>query len=1168
MEEGQLVEIYIEREKEFALVGSIYKGKVTRVLPGMQSAFVEIGLDGDAFLYVSDVFENLEDYDHGHSHDAPAVVPQALAPAASTIELLPGETLHAAHVDQEEIPLAPHELEHLRDVAPIEHLSGDEGTLPEEALHDHESEEQPPSLDARSAEHHTETHGNLHGDVHSDTQGDPADERQPESNASAPQNFSPHYNPTQNYPSRGGSDRGGQNFGRGADRGGRGGQNAGGSDRGGDRGSDRGGSDRGGDRGRGGRWGRRGGRRRGGSGSGPSNGPRNAPPQNAGPGRNLPPSKYASPQGESQGESRGYEPGNFEPKGRNDQSRGDQSRGGGFRGGSRGFEPRGGGEPRRESTRFSSPSAPHDPAEEPILLPGESLAKYRGKPAAAAPPVERIAHDEQPEVADLEDLLPNRALNAAPSILPPASPSAAPGAPGTGTPRRFSGGLPRWLLAEEGADATPATEETSSERREEREESPATLSASAEVIETEVSVRGEADLNEDQVASLASELVEAKHEETQEHAKADAIVGGAEFDDEEEDEDDEEESGDRHSHEHDAEEDSEEDDEEEELQVAPDAVQSSTASERSEAEADAAHDDAHAEAEEVAALHSEVSGGEAADFSPSEIAAITEEESILLPGETRAPRSAGAPREDFPRDSARVGGGNPRSRFQRPFRGGGRDRGPRRDGRDGRGGPRHDNRGRDAQGFENRGGENRSGDSRSTSRPPDRPFENRGSGEGRPRFDRGRSGGQRFERRPGGGGHHRGHGHHSGPSRRPQLISEMLKAGQEVVVQIAKEPLGKKGARITSHVALPGRFLVYMPTIDHIGVSRKIESAENRSRLRRLVGGARGSYPGGFIVRTAAGGATDEEIQTDIDFLGKTWNEIKQKSEERKAPALLHRDLNLVERILRDYVSDDFTAIWIDNEEEYGKVVEFVSRFQPKLVNRVKLYTKEQPIFEEFGIQHELDKALRAKVWLKSGGYIVINHTEALVAIDVNTGKFVGKGSIRLEDTIVKTNLEAVKEIVRQIRLRDLGGIIVVDFIDMEERRNREKVLSALQQALEEDKAPSKALSFNEFGLVCITRKRTKQALERVLCQPCPYCTGSGMVKSIPTLCYEISAEARKMAAADHESPNLTLRVNPEIAKALKTRESMLMDELEQTSHKHVIIQSDATLHWEQYDIY
>jgi len=404
--------------------------------------------------------------------------------------------------------------------------------------------------------------------------------------------------------------------------------------------------------------------------------------------------------------------------------------------------------------------------------------------------------------------------------------------------------------------------------------------------------------------------------------------------------------------------------------------------------------------------------------------------------------------------------------------------------------------------------------------------------------------------------------------RRPQLISEMLKAGQDIVIQIAKEPLGKKGARITSHVALPGRFLVYMPTVHHTGVSRKIISAENRARLRRLVSEAGSTYPGGFIVRTAAGGATDEEIRADIEFLGKTWNEIKQRSEERKAPALLHRDLDLVERMLRDYVSDDFTAIWIDSEEEYGKVVEFVNRFQPKLINKVKLYTKETPIFEEFGIQHELDKALRAKVWLKSGGYIVINHTEALVAIDVNTGKFVGKGSTRLEDTIVKTNLEAVKEIVRQIRLRDLGGIIVVDFIDMEERRNREKVLQALQLALEQDKAPSKALSFNEFGLVCITRKRTKQALGRVLCQPCPYCTGSGMVKSTPTLCYEIQSEARKMAMADQESPNLTLRVHPEIAKALKTRESMLIDELEQTSHKHIIIQSDATLHWEQYDIY
>ncbi|HXR32372.1 MAG TPA: Rne/Rng family ribonuclease, partial [Verrucomicrobiae bacterium] len=432
----------------------------------------------------------------------------------------------------------------------------------------------------------------------------------------------------------------------------------------------------------------------------------------------------------------------------------------------------------------------------------------------------------------------------------------------------------------------------------------------------------------------------------------------------------------------------------------------------------------------------------------------------------------------------------------------------------------------------------------------------------------------RFQRPMRRGGRHRGNrpmrqpDHRPQQQRRPQLISEMLKANQEIIVQIAKEPLGKKGARITSHVALPGRFLVYMPTVNHVGVSRRINSAEERSRLRRLVTEAKGTFPGGFIVRTAAEGAPDDEIRADVEFLGRTWDKIRTQAEQRKAPALLHRDLNLVERILRDYVSNDYTAIWIDNEEEFSKVVDFVNRFQPKMVGRVKLYTKPSPIFEEFGIQQELDKALRPKVWLKSGGYIVINHTEALVAIDVNTGKFVGKGSTRLEDTIVKTNLEAVKEIVRQIRLRDLGGIIVVDFIDMEERRNREKVLMALQSALEQDKAPSKALSFNEFGLVCITRKRTKQALERVLCQPCPYCTGSGMVKSIPTLCYEIQSEARKMAVADHEGPNLTLRVHPEIAKALKTRESILIDELEQNAHKHIIIQSDATLHWEQYDIY
>ena len=402
----------------------------------------------------------------------------------------------------------------------------------------------------------------------------------------------------------------------------------------------------------------------------------------------------------------------------------------------------------------------------------------------------------------------------------------------------------------------------------------------------------------------------------------------------------------------------------------------------------------------------------------------------------------------------------------------------------------------------------------------------------------------------------------------PATISELLREGQEILVQIAKEPIAKKGARITSHIALPGRLLVYMPTVNHIGVSRKIASEIERVRLKRTVTALRDkeSASGGFIARTACAGHSEQELHDDMRYLIRTWGDVRKKAERAKPPSLVHRDLDLVQRILRDQLSDEYSAIRVDNEVEYARIVEFVNRVQPKLVNRVKLFTGSQPILEKYGVQPEIDKAVKPRVWLKSGGYIVINQTEALVAIDVNTGKFVGK-SDRLEDTITRTNLEAAKEIVRQVRLRDLGGIIVIDFIDMEERKNRQKVMQALDEALRSDKAPSKVLAFNEFGLVAITRKRTKQALERVLCQPCPYCSGSGMVKSVPTLCYEIQAEARKMAK-EVDTPSLTLRVHPEIAKALKTRESALVEELERSTRKNIIIQSDATLHWEQYDIY
>src|SRR6267142_2564687 len=572
LEEGQLVEIYIEREKEFALVGSIYKGKVTRVLPGMQSAFVDIGLDGDAFLYVSDVFENLEDYDPVHPHEQP----QSSSPAL------------------------------------------------------------PAAIGQRLEERHEEAQPAAQEEAHAET----ADERQPDSNASAPQNFAPHYNPTQNYPSRGGNDRPGQNYGRGNDRGG----------------------DRGGDRGRGGRWGRRGGggRHRGGR-------PQGSP----GGGRNLPPSKYASPQG---GESRGYD--------------------------NRGGQPRGYDNRRQDAPRPSSPIAPTDTTEETILLPGESLAKYRGKPAASpAPPpvVEHEVHEQQPEVEES----PSRG-----------SGSAAPASPGGGVPRRFSGGLPRWLLADGGSEASAADAGETATPMEEAS------TAESTVLESE-SARSEVELNEDQVAALASGFVEAKHEETQDGAEADAVVGGAEF----EEEDAEEETGETEAIRA---------AEESELSVEEtEDVEEQRAVNRAEAEADFAHDSAihsasFGEHEQTEAEHEQEHDEEHAETAPIEAehveeevisaasgetvvgASVVEEDVILLPGETRAPRIGGssAPREEFPRSSARIGG-NPRSRFQRPFRSGGRDRG-----RDNRGG-RPDSRG------------------------------------GRP--DRGgRPGGPRFERRPGG----------------------------------------------------------------------------------------------------------------------------------------------------------------------------------------------------------------------------------------------------------------------------------------------------------------------------------------------------------------------------------------------------------------------------------
>jgi ribonuclease E len=468
---------------------------------------------------------------------------------------------------------------------------------------------------------------------------------------------------------------------------------------------------------------------------------------------------------------------------------------------------------------------------------------------------------------------------------------------------------------------------------------------------------------------------------------------------------------------------------------------------------------------------------------------------------------------------------------------------PRRDGRrEDRG--RRDGRRGDRNRREGRGDRDRNASAPTSERPAERPSGDRD----RSRDSRGGRGSRQ-----------------SMQSTNLPAISDLLKPGQELLCQIAKEPIAKKGARITSHIALPGRFLVFMPTVHHTGVSRKIESDAERRRLKEILISERGESTGGFIVRTAAAGASEEELRSDLRFLLNLWADIKTRSEASKSPALIYHDLNLIERVLRDQVTDNFSAIWVDTETEYERVLRFLQRFQPSLIRRVKLYTKETPLFEQFGITEEINKALRSKVWLKSGGSIVINQTEALVAIDINTGKFVGK-TARLEDTIVKTNLDAIPEIVRQIRLRDLGGIIIIDFIDMDERKNRNKVMAALEEELKSDRAPSKVLQFNDFGLVAITRKRVKQSLERTLSTTCGVCQGTGMVKSPVSVCNDIYIEMRKMHK-HLDRGDIMLRVHPEVVKQLKSSTRWLQ-EMEEMAGKTILVKSDPSLHPEQFDIH
>lgn len=394
-------------------------------------------------------------------------------------------------------------------------------------------------------------------------------------------------------------------------------------------------------------------------------------------------------------------------------------------------------------------------------------------------------------------------------------------------------------------------------------------------------------------------------------------------------------------------------------------------------------------------------------------------------------------------------------------------------------------------------------------------------------------------------------------------IDSLLRVGQELLVQVTKDPLPNKGARVTTQVTLPGRFLVLLPTVSHIGVSRRIEDETERQRLRELLEGLPRSA-GGIIVRTAGEGKSGEEFRADIAYLEQLWQGVRRRAESAAAPSLVHQDLDLALRVVRDLFSSEFTVLWVDGETTYTRIVEFLDQVQPALVARVRLDREERGLFERFGIERELEAALKPKVWLKSGGYLVINPTEALVAIDVNTGRYVGTRS--LEETALATNLEAVEEVVRQIRLRDLGGIIVLDLIDMTDRAHREQVFAALETELRKDRAKYKVLSISEFGLVEITRKRSRANLERLLTQTCPHCEGSGRIQSVATICLSLRRAVLKMAGAV-SSKQLLLRVHPDVARALQREERAILEELERELGFAVIVQGDVKLHPSSFDI-
>jgi ribonuclease G len=398
----------------------------------------------------------------------------------------------------------------------------------------------------------------------------------------------------------------------------------------------------------------------------------------------------------------------------------------------------------------------------------------------------------------------------------------------------------------------------------------------------------------------------------------------------------------------------------------------------------------------------------------------------------------------------------------------------------------------------------------------------------------------------------------------PPPIEDILTDGYELLVQVIKEPIGSKGARISSHISLPGRYLVFLPTLKNIGISRRIILEEERERLKNIIQKIK-PEDSGFIIRTASEGASEEELATDMDFLVKLWESIQKRMEHAAVPSLLHEDLSISLRAIRDLYSKNVKKVVVDSRSTYESIVNFIETFMPQLKYSVELYEGEEPIFDSYGIELEISRALGKRIWLKSGGYIVIEETEALVVIDVNTGRYVGKGNHR--DTILKTNLEAIKEIAYQIRLRNLGGIIIIDFIDMEKKTDRETVLNALQEALKKDRAKTSVLDISELGLVQMTRKRVRENLSGHMCDPCPYCEGRGLIRSIPSISYDILRAIRKEAGTTTEGRIIVL-VHPDVVSFLYDEEHFAIEELEKTFQKKIIIKADNNYHHEKFNIY